>query len=275
MTITECCIRGFAWDGTPTGRVGRLAENDAYIAEPAGFSVDGSSSSSSTPAVLLVADLLGWTFPNVRLLADHLARESGAVVYVPDFFAGEVMPPEPVLAARWSEVDLHGFIARHGREIREPEIVACARALRARHPRVGAVGFCYGGWAVFRLGSRAFFDADGKPLVDCAVAGHPSLLTKQDIDEVEVPVQLLAPEIDQGYTEELKLHTFQRLALPRADGKAPVPFDYHHFPGVEHGALVRGDASKPGERAAMIRAKDAAVAWLQQWLAVEGKERKA
>ncbi|KGY15752.1 hypothetical protein PABG_11410 [Paracoccidioides brasiliensis Pb03] len=36
----------------------------------------------------------------------------------------------------------------NSREIREPEIFACAKALRQKsYKKVGAIGFCYGGWA--------------------------------------------------------------------------------------------------------------------------------
>jgi dienelactone hydrolase len=35
-------------------------------------------------AIIVIHDLYGWTFPNIRLLADHYAAEVGATVYVPD-----------------------------------------------------------------------------------------------------------------------------------------------------------------------------------------------
>jgi dienelactone hydrolase len=95
--------------------------------------------------VLIVHDLLGWTFPNVRLLADHYAREANATVYVPDFFAGEVLPSEAIIHRRWHEIDVPGFLKKNSRDIREPEIFECARVLRARYKKLGAVGFCYGG----------------------------------------------------------------------------------------------------------------------------------
>jgi dienelactone hydrolase len=147
-------------------------------------------------------------------------------------------------------------MARNARDIREPEIVAFARALREKHSKLAAVGFCYGGWSVFRLGDKEH----QPPLVDCVTAGHPSLLTKGDIDAVGVPVQMLAPEMDPVYTAELKLHTFQTLQI------SGIPFDYQHFPGVAHACLVRGDENRPGERAAMVRGKDMAVGWMKHFL---------
>jgi hypothetical protein len=87
-------------------------------------------------------------------------------------------------------------------------------------------------------------------------------LTEKDIDEVAVtvPVQMLAPEFDHQYTAELKSHEF--LTLQRNG----VPLDYQHFPGMEHGALVRGDEGKEGEREAMARAKNSTVVWHRWWL---------
>ena len=245
MSIPSCCLKGFEWEGAPAGRIGKLANNDAYI-----------TGDNADAAVLIVHDLLGWTFPNVRLLADHYAREAHATVYVPDFFGGETLPFGPILDEKWDEIDLAGFVARNSRDIREPEIFDCARALRQKHKKVGAVGFCYGGWAVFRLGAKEH----QPPLVDCITAGHPSLLTKKDIDEVAVPVQILAPEIDPVYTAELKTHSFQTITT------LGVPFDYQHFPGVEHACFVRGDIRKAGEREAMARGKNAALGWFGQFL---------
>ncbi|EER41652.1 dienelactone hydrolase [Histoplasma capsulatum var. duboisii H88] len=245
MSASDCCLKGFEWDGTPTGRVGKLGNNDVYIA-----------GDNSDVAVMLIHDLFGWTFPNLRILADHYAREANVTVYLPDFFGGAILSFENIIAGRFDLIDIPNFMKENGREIREPEIFECARALRLSYKKVGAIGFCYGGWAVFRLGAK-----EHQPrLVDCISMGHPTWLTKKDIDEVAVPLQVLAPETDRMYSPELKLHTFETIQ------KLGLPLDYHHFPGVEHGCLVRGDARHQGEREAMTRAKNAAVGWFKQCL---------
>lgn len=247
MAVPTCCIQGFSWQGTPTGRTGKLAHNDAYI-----------TGNNPAVAILIIADLFGWKFPNVRLLADHYAREVDATVYVPDFFGGEVLDFDLIAAEKFDQIDLSGFIERNSREVREPGIFDCARALKQQlgYKKVGAVGYCYGGWASFRLGAKEHASA---LLVDCIAVGHPSLLTKSDVDEVAVPVQILAPDIDQAYTADLKLYTFERLQ------HLNVPFDYQHFPRVVHSCLVRGDEKKPGERAAMER-ENAVIGWFRQFL---------
>ncbi|KIW42239.1 uncharacterized protein PV06_05803 [Exophiala oligosperma] len=245
MSIAPCCFQGFTWDGTPRGRIERLADNDTYV-----------TGDNPVAAILIVHDLLGWTFPNVRLLADHYAHEADVTVFVPDFFNGEVMDFDTVNKEQWHKLDMQGFMTRHGRQAREAEIFECARTLRSRYKKLGAIGFCYGGWAVHRLGAKQH----QPPLVDCITAGHPSLLTKQDIDAVAVPVQILAPEHDPVYTPELKMHSFVTMQ------KSGVAFDYQHFPGVGHACLVRGDPEKPGECDAMVRGKNAAVSWFRQFL---------
>ena len=245
MSVAPCCVQGFEWDGTPTGTIGKLANNDTYI-----------TGNNPDVAVLVIHDLLSWNFHNLRLLADHYARETNATVYLPDFFGGESLAAGPILANRFHELDIPSFVAKNSREIREPEIFDCARALREKYKKIGAVGFCFGGWAVFRLGAKEH----QPPLVDCISAGHPTWLTKKDIDEVAVPVQILAPEIDSQFTAELKLHSFETIL------KLGIPFDYQHFPGVEHACFTRGDEKHAGEREAMVRGKNAAVWWFKQFL---------
>ncbi|ROW11330.1 hypothetical protein VMCG_00889 [Cytospora schulzeri] len=249
--IPPCCLTGFQWSGTPAGTVGKLASNDAYIA-----------GDNPAVAIKLIHDLFGWEFPNIRLLADHIARDAGATVYVPDFFGGEHLPWAPMVAGRFEALgnSLHEFVGKNGRDVREPELFGCARALRGEFGRVGAAGFCYGGWACFRLASAEH----QPPLVDCISVGHPSLLALEDIDGVggDVPIQMLAPEIDLAYTAEMKLHTFT--ALQRLN----VPFEYRHFPRVVHACFIRGSDSEddPGEQEAMVRGKNAIVSWMREWL---------
>ncbi|RDW83612.1 dienelactone hydrolase family protein [Aspergillus mulundensis] len=250
MSFSKCCITGFTWTGTPTGRESTLASNNTYIA-----------GSNPDVAILFIADLFGWTFPNVRLLADHFAREIDATVFVPDYFGGEILDFDLIAAEKFDQLDLPGFISRNGREQREAEIFETARALKRDHgfKKVGAVGYCYGGWASFRLGAREHAE-NGEALVDVISVGHPSLLTKKDIDEIGVPVQILAPEIDSAYSGEMKSYTFETLQ------RLKVVFDYQHFPGVVHACFIRGDENKEGEREAMVRGKNAAVDWFRRYL---------
>lgn len=145
-------------------------------------------------------------------------------------------------------------MARNSKAIRTPDLLAVATALRTQYQRVGAVGYCYGGWAAFMLGAK------GRRLIDCLSVAHPSLLTAAEIDAVGVPVQVHAPETDAQYTQELKTHTMVKL------GELGLPFDYQYYPGQSHGFAAKGNDQDEAERMAMVRAKNAAVSWFQNWL---------
>lgn len=71
--VAPCCLQGFEWDGTPIGKETTFNEKNIYVI-----------GSNPNAAILVVADLFGWKFNNIRLLADHYAKEANATVYVPD-----------------------------------------------------------------------------------------------------------------------------------------------------------------------------------------------
>ncbi|KAI1259422.1 putative hydrolase [Xylariaceae sp. FL1019] len=247
MSFGECCIKTFRWEGTPTGKESTLANNKCYV-----------TGDNKDAAVLIIHDIFGWSYNNVRLLADHYASEIGATVYVPDFFGGFVVNFEDAENDRFDKIDLAALTKEQSREVRYPEMLACAKALKADlgFKRVGTIGFCYGGWAVCQLAA----EKSDTPVVDAISFGHPSWLNKGDIDGLAVPTQVLAPEHDHAYTKELKSHTFETLLAKN------LAFDYQHFPGVAHGAFIRGSDKHDGEREAMARAKNAAVSWFKLYL---------
>lgn len=143
--------------------------------------------------------------------------------------------------------------------------------------KVGAVGFCYGGWAVFHLAAQGetlsvilvtniislvmnVNTSLGNNLVDCISTSHPSLLDTAEIDAVSVPVQICAPEIDPEFRQELK--DYANKVIPQLD----VGYDYQYFPGLSHGFATRGDQNDPRERKGLERAKNATVCWLKEHL---------
>ena len=75
-----------------------------------------------------------------------------------------------------------------------------------------------------------------------------------------MPVQVLAPEIDPVYPAELKSYTFETIM------KLALPFDYRHFPGIEHGCFTRGNPGIAGDRQAMTQGKNASVHWFKEFL---------
>jgi dienelactone hydrolase len=69
----ENCKTGFKWNGETTGKESTLGKTNAYVA-----------GDSKDAAVLILTDIFGWKLPNIRLIADHFAKEAQATVYVPD-----------------------------------------------------------------------------------------------------------------------------------------------------------------------------------------------
>ncbi|UPX19710.1 uncharacterized protein EKO05_0009964 [Ascochyta rabiei] len=250
-TFRSCCLTSFQWGGLPSGREEKVAGLPAYV-----------TGDNSDKAVLYVHDALGWRFGNARLLADHYAREDGNAdkppgkrdSLPPRFFGGEVLDADAICEERWGDLDLAGFSKRNARSIREPEIFAAAKEIKSKgYIKLGAAGFCFGGWAVLRLAAVK--------LVDAIVCAHPSWATNEDFDGVEVPVILLSPEQDGMFSDEMKEYAFKTLLAKRN-----VPFEWVHFPGVPHGCLTRGNEKVPGEREAMAKGKGAAVRWWGEWL---------
>ena len=71
--MSQCCVSGIGWGGKPSGKEGTLGKNKAYV-----------TGSNSDVAILMIPDVFGWTGPNLRVLADHFAKEADATVYLPD-----------------------------------------------------------------------------------------------------------------------------------------------------------------------------------------------
>lgn len=71
--MSSCCKTGFKWDGKPAGTESTISNKNTYV-----------TGSNGNVAILMVADIFGWTLTNARLLADHYAKEADATVYVPD-----------------------------------------------------------------------------------------------------------------------------------------------------------------------------------------------
>jgi dienelactone hydrolase len=169
-------------------------------------------------------------------------------------FNNEVVPLDALdTPAKREAFNLPAFIGRNSKEIRYPEILASAKALKASFPKVAAIGYCYGAWACFQLGA-------GPALIDAVAVAHPSLLEKREIDGLKVPVQIVAPETDQAFTPELK--EYANRVIPGLG----VPYEYIYFPGLSHGFAARGDPENKVQKDGLERAKRSAVSFFNEFL---------
>ena len=142
---------------------------------------------------------------------------------------------------------LMDFIGRNSKQLRRPEILAAAKELKLKYNKVGAIGYCYGGWAVFQLGEK------GNNLVDCISTAHPSFVDKREIEMLGVPIQILAPETDTQLTPELK--EFCNRIIPTLG----LDYAYEFFPGLAHGFATRGDPEIQVQKNGLERAKNSII----------------
>lgn len=155
---------------------------------------------------------------------------------------------------KWRTVRIPDFMGRNSKDIRQPEIFACAKALRSEYKKVGAIGYCYGGWACFRLAAK------GNNLLDCVSVAHPSRIEKSEIDALAAPTQILVPETDTQLTPELK--EYCNRVIPTLG----IPYQYDYYPGLMHGFATRCDPKDKKQKDGMERAKNAAVSWFNEYL---------
>ena len=153
-----------------------------------------------------------------------------------------------------AKFDIGAFIGRHSKEARYPECEAVVKEMKKTHTKIGTVGYCWGAWACFQLGGK------GKNLIDCTSVAHPSLLSKDEIENLAVPVQINSPEHDPQYTAELK--EYSNKVIPTLN----IPYDYQYYPGLTHGFAVRGDQSNKEQKDGLERCKNATVHWFNEVL---------
>ena len=194
------------------------------------------------------------SFPCLYLKPERYRRLTAAVSY-----GGEVLDAKTIMSGNWSSLNMPAFRERNSKENRRGEIFSAARELRTSFTRVGSIGFCFGGWAVFELGA-AEFNGAGTKLVDCVATAHPSWVTKEEIDALGVPIQIQAPETDPMFRPDLKEYANQ--VIPTLG----VPYEYLYFPGTAHGFATRGDTMDVLSKQAMERSMSAAVYWFKFWL---------
>jgi dienelactone hydrolase len=169
-------------------------------------------------------------------------------------FDGEVVDPDTLSnPAKGEKFDLPAFLSRNSKDIRFPEIKLVAQALKSQYGKVVGIGYCYGGWAHFQLGANP-------SLINAISVAHPSGLTREEIENVKVPVQILAPETDPLFTQELKDHANK--IIPALN----MPYEYVYFPGVAHGFASKGDPNNNVQKDSLERAKRSAVNFFNEFL---------
>ena len=125
--------------------------------------------------------------------------------------------------------------------------------------KIGAAGFCWGGKYTFLL----THDTSPHPLIDCAFAAHPSLLSvPADVERVHLPLSVAVGDEDMALSKK-NIRTLEAvLTKKKGQGEHEVVV----LQGARHGFAVRvepGDELQ--ERYAGV-AERQAIAWFTRWL---------
>eukprot|EP01112_Ceratiomyxa_fruticulosa_P019507 TRINITY_DN639_c0_g1_i1.p1 TRINITY_DN639_c0_g1~~TRINITY_DN639_c0_g1_i1.p1 ORF type:complete len:291 (-),score=64.29 TRINITY_DN639_c0_g1_i1:211-1083(-) len=237
----SCCLSGHIHEGKDTGIEEKFAGVNTYVAKAA---------NASGKAVLFLSDVFGVPFINNRLLCDVFAKESGADVYLPDLFDGDVVSTDILKGKMPEGFTFDAWKSKHTKEIVRPIFLAVIKDLKERHgvTNIVSIGFCYGGWASLELAAS--------DLVDGAVMVHPSLIEIElkegkelkdvkdgsdikdikDIANIKKPSLFLLAEVDNNFPT---VPTIQRSEeIIKEKGIHNVEFKT--YPGVHHGFAIRG-----------------------------------
>lgn len=162
------------------------------------------------------------------------------------------------------------FLYKNRAAVTVPRIDGFFRALRASTDLpIGAAGFCWGGFHVFRLASGKDKTDDGKPLCDAFFTAHPSMLTlPADAEAVTLPVSVAHGGADSHLKDdkvEMIRTNFQRKTKEGIDCELEV------YPGAKHGFAIRGDRANEKQLKDLLAAKDQAVRFFTKHLAGSSK----
>ncbi|KAK7264538.1 hypothetical protein RJT34_32147 [Clitoria ternatea] len=198
-----------------------------YVANFGGVSSYIIGSHLSLLAIVLVSDVYGYKTPNLRKIADKVAA-AGYFVVVPDFFHGD--PFDRNNTNRPMPVWIKDHQPDKGVETAKPIIEALKRQGVSA---IGAAGFCWGGKTVVDLANSGE--------IQVAVLSHPTYVTVDDIERINIPIAILGGQNDTAFPPA-KLHQFAQILnakKPKVDSYAKV------FPNVAHGWTLRYGPNDP------------------------------
>jgi len=250
------CFSGSIASETPTGEDTVIGGVNAYIAKP---------KKATHSAIVIATDALGYTLPNVRLIADKMA-EGGFLVVVPDLFNGTPMPANILTYMDTNPTEFYEqpqvktaigvFFEKHGDVTPKVAIMeAVIKELKEKHgiSKVGIQGYCYGGKMAVLLA--------GKPdKVDVFAIAHPSLVSVEDLNAIQKPGLFCCAEIDQTFTQDLRNQAEEIL------NKKGIPNKFVDYKGMIHGFAIRGDSKAENIASAARDALNQSVSFFKQYL---------
>ncbi|KAL3424061.1 dienelactone hydrolase family protein [Phlyctema vagabunda] len=275
------CIKGTIHNGQPQGKEETIHGLNTYVV---------GNRTSPRGIIVVYSDVFGLLLPNNKLIADSYAKSGEYLVYLPDFFQGDPLPLKvadiliPVDAAKQSTfakytgmlAGMPSFIMWMTRHKVGPTNKLCMdflQALRRATPssqKIGMVGFCWGGRYAIRAGLESnMIEIDGRkiPLVDAAVALHPSHLSVPDeVETLVIPVSYGWGLEDTAVNIEQKGKVEEIHAKAVKAGKQVPEMEHKVYKPGRHGFAVRGNPDDPQERACLEDSVTQVLNWLGRWL---------
>ncbi|KAK4556238.1 hypothetical protein LTR86_006935 [Recurvomyces mirabilis] len=249
------------------GEITKYNDTEVYITKPADYP------HTSAKLLLLLTGGTGIHSTNNQLQADRYAAE-GFLVVMPDQFGGDPAPATTTATAPASEhpsvieqvklavattaksftIDM--WLARHTSEKVLPILHRVLTSVKeefadAAGNGVYAVGYCFGAKYVLLLGSELYQDvAQGQrapestaeegmvkqgPQFKAGAIAHGTLITKEDLAGVSVPICVVAVEDDAMFPDHVREEGAKALKEKGVEHEVSV------YAGVPHGFAVLGD----------------------------------
>ncbi|KAF2101605.1 dienelactone hydrolase family protein-like protein [Rhizodiscina lignyota] len=272
----------------PTGEMTKIAEVDVYVTKPADYP------HAPSKLLLFLTGGTGVKSTNNQLQADKYAA-AGFLVVMPDMFGGDPAPNTTTEASAEEQpsflesvklrvgetaksfmIDM--WLARQTPEKVLPLVQKVLDGAKeefadavANGGGVYGVGYCFGAKYILILaGEGPDTGAQGQPTTDeeqgmvktgpqlkTGVIAHGTMITKEDIAAVKVPVCMVCVENDQLFPDETREEGKKLLEKTGIDHEVKV------YPGVPHGFAVLGDYDDEKIKASQKDAFEQMLGWLQ------------
>ncbi|KAI9680266.1 MAG: hypothetical protein M1822_007265 [Bathelium mastoideum] len=273
----------------PTGEISKLGNTDVYITKPSDYP------HAPSKLLLLLTGGTGIKSVNNQVQADKYAQE-GFLVVMPDQFAGDPAPnstdPAYVTQDNPSIIErvklgvtetaksflIDMWLARHTPEKVLPILTDVLEKAReefadavANGGGVYAVGYCFGAKYVLLLGGemkdtvawgeKLKDEEEGMkvrgPEIKVGAIAHGTMITKEDIEGIKVPVSMACVGNDQLFPDAVREEGKKALEAGSVEHEVRV------YEGVPHGFAVLGDYSDEKIAQSQKKAFQQMLGWLQ------------
>jgi len=228
-------------------------------------------------AVVLLTDIFGLPLVNSKLIADEISNKLECDVWVPDLFNGkpvfgvdELTPLVPTKAGTkmsfWTILCLiFTIVPRLYRmfairpSVTDPKLDKFMTKIRNDYgyKKIGAVGYCFGGSAGVRIGSRDKIDS----LVVC----HPGRCSINEIKAIKVPTAWICAEEDIMFSPSLR-NQAEAIFAARKGKDNFIEYEFEDYEGTIHGFAARPNLRDAELAEAYNGAIAQTIAWFEKTL---------